>query len=99
MAIGRRMPWETTRFWPAGEYTLLVDSYEAQNGMKHSKGETLSLSQWDATKLGNAGDVAAPASMRAVRARVESGRGTLRDEYLCQIWDLTGAWQEARGKP
>ncbi len=93
------MPWETTRFWPAGEYTLLVDSYEAQNGMKHAKGETLSLNQWEATKLGNAGDVAAPASMRAVKARVESGRGTLRDEYLCQIWDLTGASQEARGKP
>ena len=99
MATERRMSWELKKLWPAGEYTLLADSHTTENGLPYSKGETLSLSQWEATKLGNDGAVAAPASMRAVRARVEAARGTLRDEYLCQMWDLSGAWEEARGKP
>jgi len=57
-----------------------------------SKGDTFALGQREATRLGNAGVIAAPDGMYAVRARVESGRGTMRDEYLCQMWELTGAW-------
>jgi hypothetical protein len=94
MATKRGMPWEPKRFWPAGEYTLLVASYKAEDGMMYSKGDTLPLSQWEATKLGNEGAVAPPSSMHAVRARVQSDRGTVRDEYLYQMWTLTGAWQD-----
>jgi hypothetical protein len=62
--------------------------------MMHSKGDTIALGQWEATRLGNAGAIASPSSMHAVRARVESSRATMRDEYLCQMWELTGAWEE-----
>jgi hypothetical protein len=97
MALKRRMPWEPKKFWPVGEYTLLVDTYTADDGVTYSKGDTLALSQWEATKLGNAGVIASSGSMYAVRARVESGQGTKRDEYLYQMWTLTGAWQD-RGR-
>ena len=52
--------------------------------MKYSKGESLALSEREATRSGNAGAVAPPApqSTHAVRVRTESGRGTKRDEYL-----------------
>jgi hypothetical protein len=30
----------------------------------------------------------------AVRARAESGRGTKRDEYLCEMRKLTGASED-----
>jgi hypothetical protein len=89
----RRRPWELQRIWPAGEYTLLTDSHTAEDLVTYSKGDTLGLGQWEATKLGNAGAIASPSSMHAVRARVESGRGTVRDEYLCQMWELSGAWE------
>jgi hypothetical protein len=92
MATKRRMPWETTKFWPEGEYTLLVDSYTGRDGVAYSKGDTLTLSQSEATKLGNAGTIASPGSMHAVRARVEGGRSTKRDEYLHQMWELSGVW-------
>ena len=94
MVTERRLPWEPKKFWHAGEYTLLVDSYTTDDGLAYSKGDTLALSQWEATKLGNAGAIASPGSMYAVRARAESGRGTRRDEYLYQMWTLTGAWQD-----
>ncbi len=94
MATRRRMPWELKKIWPAGEYTLLADSHTAEHGAKYSKGETIGLSEREATRLGNAGVIASPGSMRAVRARAEGGRGTMRDEYLCQIWELTGVWEE-----
>jgi hypothetical protein len=97
MAAKRKMPWELKRLWPSGEYTLLVDAHTAENGVTHSKGDILALNQWEATRLGNAGSIAPPSSMYAVRARIESGRGTVRDEYLCQIWELTGAWED-RGR-
>lgn len=88
------MPWETMKFWIAGEYTLLVDSYTAEDGVTYSKGDTLTLGQWEATKLGNTGAIAFPSSMYAVRARAESGRGTKRDEYLYRMWNLAGAWED-----
>jgi hypothetical protein len=97
MATKRRMPWEVKKLLPAGEYTLLVDSYRADDGVRYSKGDTIALSERKATRLGNAGAIASPSSMHAVRARVESARGTVRDEYLCQMWELTGAW-EAPGR-
>ena len=97
MATGRRMSWELKRLWSAGEYTLLVDSHTADDGVAYSKGDILSLSEREATRLGNAGAIASPAGMYAVRARVESGRGTVRDEYLYHLWELTGVWEE-RGK-
>jgi hypothetical protein len=96
MATKRRMPWELKRLWPAGEYTLLADSHTAEDGLTYSKGETVSLNEREATRLGNAGVVASPGSMYAVRARVEGGRGTVRDEYLHEMWELTGAWRDER---
>ena len=98
MATKRRMSWELKKLWPAGEYTLLADSHTTEDGLLYSKGDILSLSEREATRLGNAGTIAPPDGMYAVKARVESGRGTLRDEYLCQMWELTGAWEKARGK-
>jgi hypothetical protein len=98
MATGRKMPWELKRLWPAGEYTMLADAHTAEDRVTYSKGDTLALREKEATRLGNARVIASPSSMAAVRARVESGRGTVRDEYLCQMWELTGAWEEARGK-
>ena len=97
MAAQLRRSWELKRLWPAGEYTLLVDSYTAQDRVTYSKGDTLALDQWEATRLGNEGAIAFPSSMYAVRARTESGRGTMRDEYLYRMWELTGAWEE-RGR-
>jgi hypothetical protein len=98
IATKRRRPWELTKFWPAGEYSVIADSYTAKDGGTYAKGETIALSEREATWLGTAGTVASPTSMYAVRARVESGRGTLRDEYLCQMWELTGVWEE-QGPP
>ena len=66
--------------------------------MTYSKGESLALSEREATRLGNAGAIAPPHSTHAVRARTESGRGTKRDEYLYEMWTLTGALQD-RGGP
>jgi hypothetical protein len=97
MATKRRMPWELKRLWPAGEYTLLTDSHTGENGVTFSRGDTLVLSEREATRLGNAGVIASPDGMYAVKARVECGRGTVRDEYLYHMWELTGAW-EARGR-
>jgi hypothetical protein len=98
MAEHPRRSWELKKLWPASEYTLLVDSYTAEDGVTYSKGDTLALNQWEATRLGNDGDIASPSSMYAVRARTESGRGTRRDEYLYRMWELTGAWEEP-GRP
>ncbi len=97
MATRRRMPWEPKKLWPAGEYTLLAGSHTAEDRVTYSKGDTISLSEREATRLGSAGTIASPDGMYAVRARVESGRGTVRDQYLCQMWELTGAWQD-RGR-
>jgi hypothetical protein len=98
MAAQPRKPWERQKLWPAGEYTLLVDSYIAEDGVRCSKGDTLALNQWEATRLWNEGAIASPSSMYAVRARTESGKGTVRDEYLYRMWELAGAWEE-RGRP
>ena len=89
----RRRPWEPQRIWPAGEYTLLVDSHAAKDRVTYSKGDALALGQREATKLGNAGAIASPSSMHAVRATVECGRGTVRDVYLSQMWELTRVWE------
>jgi hypothetical protein len=32
--------------------------------------------------------------MEAVRARVETGRGSMRDEYLYRMWELAGEWED-----
>ncbi len=96
MATKRRMPWEMKRLWPAGEYTLLADSHTAEDGLTYLKADILVLSEREATRLGNAGIIASPNGMYAVKARVESGRGTVRDEYLYGLWDLTEAWQDGR---
>ena len=98
MAAQPRRSWELKKLWPADEYTLLVDSYTAEDRVTYSKGDTLALNQWEATRLGNEGAIASPTSMYAVRARTESGRGTLRDEYLYRMWELSGAWEEP-GRP
>jgi hypothetical protein len=100
-----KRPWERKRPWLAGEYTLLVDSYAAEDGVTYLRGDTLALDQWEATRLGNKGAIASPTSMHAVRARTESGKGTARDEYLCRMWELAGVWggeggpKEALGSP
>jgi hypothetical protein len=97
MAAQLRRSWERTKLWPAGGYTLLADYYTAENRATYSKGDTLALSQWEATRLGNEGAIASPSSMHAVRARTKSGKGTARDEYLYRMWELAGAWEE-RGR-
>jgi hypothetical protein len=94
MAAQPRKPWEPQKLWPAGEYTLLADSHTTKEGVKYSKGDTLNLDDRQATRLGNAGTIASPSGMQAVRARVEGGRGsTRRDEYLYQMWELAGYWE------
>ena len=97
MSVRRVRPWEVKRLWPAGEYTLLADSHTAQDRVTYSKGDTLALSEREATWLGNAGVVAPPDGMHAVKARVEGGRGTLRDRYLYQMWELSGTWEDREG--
>jgi hypothetical protein len=52
------------------------------------------LHEREATRLGNAGAIAIPNGMQAVRARVECGRGSRRDEYLYQMWELAGEWED-----
>jgi hypothetical protein len=98
MAAQLRRPWERKRLWPAGDYTLLVDSYTAEDRVTYSRGDALALNQWEATRLGDEGAIASPSSMYSVRARTESGRGSVRDEYLYRMWELTGAWEES-GRP
>jgi hypothetical protein len=92
MTEGWRQSGQPDRIWPAGEYTLLTDSHTTQEGVTYSKGETLTLRDREATRLGNAGSIASPGGMQAVRARVESGRGSRRDEYLYRMWELAGEW-------
>jgi hypothetical protein len=95
MAAQPRKPWGPRKLWPAGEYTLLADSHTTKEGVKYSKGDTLDLDDRQATRLGNAGTIASPSGMQAVRARVEGGRdSTRRDEYLYRMWELSGAWEE-----
>jgi hypothetical protein len=98
MATELRMPWERKKLWPAGAYTLLADSYTTQDRVTYSKGDTLTLNEVEATRLGNAGAIASPDSMHAVGARAQSGRGTKRDEYLYQMWKLAGVWEDP-GRP
>jgi hypothetical protein len=69
MAAQMRRSWERTKLWPSGEYTLLADSYTAENRATYSNGDTLALNQWEATRLVNEGAIAPPSSMHAVRAR------------------------------
>jgi hypothetical protein len=94
MTKRRWLPGEPRRIWPAGEYTLLADSYTTKEGATYSKGDALSLDEREATRLGNAGTVASPDGMQAVRVRVESGRGSRRDEYLYRMWELAGEWED-----
>ena len=60
----------------------------------YSKGATITLDERQATRLGNAGTIASPGGMQAVKARVESGRGSRRDEYLYRMWELAGEWED-----
>ena len=94
MTERRWVPGEPKRIWPAGEYTLLVDSHTTEEGVTYSKGDTLALHEREATRLGNAGSIATPNGMQAVRARVESGGASRRDEYLYQMWELAGEWED-----
>jgi hypothetical protein len=90
----RSMPWEKMRFWRAGEYTLLAGSCTTDDGVTYSRGDTVRLDEQQATRLGNTGSIASPAGMQAVRARVEGGRGSRRDKYLCKMWTLAGEWDD-----
>jgi hypothetical protein len=92
MTDGQRMAGEPMRLWPAGEYTLLSDSHTTEDLVTYSKGDTLTLDERTATRLGNAGAIAPPSGIQAIKARVESGQGTRRDEYLYQMWKLSGVW-------
>jgi hypothetical protein len=89
-----RPPGQPDRIWPAGEYTLLVDSHTIEEGVTYSKGDTLALRGREATRLGNAGSIASTGGMQAVRARVEGGQGSKRDEYLYRMWELAGEWED-----
>jgi hypothetical protein len=92
MTEGWRPTGQPDRIWPAGEYTLLADRHTTEEGVTYSKGDTLALREREATRLGNAGAIASPEGMQAVRARVESGRGSRRDQYLYRMWELAGEW-------
>jgi hypothetical protein len=94
MTEKRRPSRQPDRIWPAGEYTLLEDAYTTEEGVTYAKGETFALRQREATRLGNAGVIASPGGMEAVRARVETGRGSMRDEYLYRMWELAGEWED-----
>jgi hypothetical protein len=59
----------------------------------YSKGDTVGLGEREATRLGNAGSIALPNGKEAVRARVEGGRCSRRDRYLCEMWELVGEWE------
>jgi hypothetical protein len=89
----RWSPGEPDRIWPAGVYTLLADSHTTEEGVTYSKGDTFALDERRATRLGNAGTIASPGGVQAVKARVESGRGSRRDEYLYRMWELAGEWE------
>jgi hypothetical protein len=88
------MLWEAKKIWSAGEYTLLADTHTADDGVTYAKGDTLVLNEREATRLGYMGVIGPPDGMHAVKARVEGGRGTARDEYLYQMWELSGAWED-----
>ena len=92
MDEGRPSAAEPWRIWRAGDYTLLVDSHTAEDGITYSRGDTLALREREATLLGNRGAIAAPGGMRAVKARVEGGQGSRRDHYLYGMWELAGEW-------
>jgi hypothetical protein len=94
MTEGRSLPGEPSRIWAAGEYTLLADSHTTEEGITYSKGATITLDERQATRLGNAGTIASPGGMQAVRARVESGQGSRRDKYLYRMWELAGEWED-----
>jgi hypothetical protein len=94
MTERRSLPGEPRRIWPAGEYTLLADSHTTEEGITYSMGATITLGERQATRLGNAGSIASPGGMQAVRARVESGQGSRRDEYLYRMWELAGEWED-----
>ena len=55
MTIGQRRSWERRKLWPAGEYTLLADSHTTEDGVEYFKGDTLTLGEREATRLGYAG--------------------------------------------
>ena len=93
MGTERSMPWQTAKIWLAGEYTLLAGFHTTNEGVTYSKGDTLNLDERQATRLGNAGTIAFPGGMQAVRARVEGGQGSTRDEYLYRMWELAGYWE------
>lgn len=86
-----RRPGERQKLWSAGEYTLLADSHITEDRLTYSRGDTFVLDEGAATRLGNAGAITPPGGMHAVRARVESGKGSKRDEYLYRMWELAGA--------
>jgi hypothetical protein len=94
MTEGRSLPGEPRRIWAAGEHTLLGDSHTTGEGITYSMGVTITLDERQATRLGNAGTIAPTGGMQAVKARVESGQGSRRDEYLYQMWELAGEWED-----
>jgi hypothetical protein len=94
MVAERSMPWQTPKIWLAGEYTLLADSHTTKEGVTYAKGDTLRLDERQATRLGNAGTIASPGGVQAVKARVESGQASRRDEYLYRMWELVGEWED-----
>jgi hypothetical protein len=94
MTEGRWSPGEPDRIWPAGTYTLLTDSHTTEEGITYSKGDTIVLDERQATRLGNVGTIAPPGGVQAVKARVESGGGSRRDQYLYRMWELAGEWED-----
>ena len=73
MTEGRWSSGQPARIWSAGEYTLLADSHTiTEEGVTYSKGDTFFLREKEATRLGNAGAIASPEGMQAVKARTRS---------------------------
>jgi hypothetical protein len=88
----QRRPWEWQELWPAGEYTLLADSYITEDRLTYSRGDTFVLFERAATRLGNAGAITPPEvctplgpGSRAVRA--QSGTSTCTG---CGSWPERG---------
>lgn len=57
-AKGQRIAVSSNDPWPAGEYTLAVDRWSAPDGTEYVLGDTITLDEAEATRMGNAGAIA-----------------------------------------
>src|SRR5215218_2359670 len=97
MTEGRSLPGEPSRIWAAGESTLLADSHTTEEGITYSKGATITLDERQATRLGNAGTIASPGGMQAVKARVEADKARGATSTSTGCGSLPGSGKAEQG--